>query len=324
MAKPSLTEQLSKAVARNTSAHMQATAKQSSAPDLGHRHTSIPLNKITPNPFQPRIEFDPIEIENLALSISELGLMQPIVVRPLRNTDPTLIAANDEYQIIAGERRWRAHQILQRPTIEAVIIVMADHDMALAALAENLQRANLSDFEVAQSIRGIELALGDRIGSKAKLAEDIGIARSDLYRYYAYDALPSFIIDSLKVSPKTLSRAAASDLKSAMDNAASQGITESVRISALRYAWDQLEHGKITQGQIAHFFIKELSKVGTVLPDSSNNPLNQISNDRNSDIFWKKSGKSIILKLPATALPSHKEAELTAIIRLFLSNIEPM
>lgn len=101
----------------------------------------IPVDKIKVNPFQPRQEFNQTEIEELAQSIQNFGLIQAITVRK----------AKDEYELIAGERRMRAVKYLNKEMIPAVIKDLNDQQMAEIALIENLQRKDLNFLEEAQA-----------------------------------------------------------------------------------------------------------------------------------------------------------------------------
>lgn len=107
----------------------------------GRRISEIPLGQIVRNPFQPRREFDEKEIEELAASIENYGLIQPIVVRE----------QGKGYQIIAGERRYRACHYLGLKEIPAIIEEMDDEQMAAVSLIENLQRRELNYFEEASA-----------------------------------------------------------------------------------------------------------------------------------------------------------------------------
>lgn len=102
----------------------------------------LPYRRVRPNPNQPRTEFDPAGLEELARSIAASGLLQPIVVRP--EPDGT-------FQIVMGERRWRAVGLLGHPTIRASVQTMTDDELADAAIVENLQRRDLSPLEEAHA-----------------------------------------------------------------------------------------------------------------------------------------------------------------------------
>lgn len=116
----------------------------------------INLGLLNPNPFQPRRQFDQNQMDELSRSIAEIGVIQPIVVRKTK----------DLYEIVAGERRWRAAKMAGQSTIPAVVRSFSDREMAEIALIENLQRADLNYFEEAEGYR--------------KLIEDFHVTQEDL------------------------------------------------------------------------------------------------------------------------------------------------
>ncbi len=109
--------------------------------DEKNRIFQIPVDSIIPNPYQPRQTFDSLAIEELANSIREYGIIQPITVRRI---------SRDLYELVTGERRLRAAKSLRRPTIPAIILNVGDNDSAVIALIENLQRKELGFFEEAE------------------------------------------------------------------------------------------------------------------------------------------------------------------------------
>lgn len=137
----------------------------------GEQVISIPLEEIEVNPFQPRRQFDEDKLQELADSITQMGVIQPIIVRRLGNV----------FELIAGERRWRAAKIAKLQTIPAVVKEYTDREVAQAALIENLQREDLNPLEEAVAfqqliaefdIRQEELAL--RLGkSQSTIANKI-------------------------------------------------------------------------------------------------------------------------------------------------------
>ncbi|HUV12837.1 MAG TPA: ParB/RepB/Spo0J family partition protein [Acidobacteriota bacterium] len=121
----------------------------------------LDIELIRPNPLQPRIVFDPEKLEELATSLKSKGILQPIVVRP----------AEGGYQIIAGERRWRASQRAGIQSIPAIIHDVSDREMVELALVENLQRDDLNPIEEAQAYQMMNSQFGltqeqiaDRVG----------------------------------------------------------------------------------------------------------------------------------------------------------------
>ena len=107
---------------------------------------NLPITSVTPDPDQPRKRFDPEALAELAASIKENGLIQPITVRPL---------ADERYMIVAGERRYRAHLLAGLGTIEANIAAITDNERDILAIVENLQRADLTPLEEARAYQRI-------------------------------------------------------------------------------------------------------------------------------------------------------------------------
>jgi ParB family transcriptional regulator, chromosome partitioning protein len=136
-------------------------------PPPGTPLQQLPVAEITPNPLQPRREFKPEELAELRDSLSASGLLQPITVRP----NPSGLG----FQIVAGERRWRAAQALGWDTIPAVIREADDHTLLALALVENLQRSDLNPLEEAEGYRRLSTEFGL---SQQKVAELTGKSRS--------------------------------------------------------------------------------------------------------------------------------------------------
>ncbi len=138
-----------------------AAAPAAAAPTGLPGYREIPVAAVEPNPHQPRKEFDPQQLADLVDSIRAEGLLQPIVVR----------AVGDKFQLIAGERRWRAFQQLKLKAIPARVMTSSDVSSAALAMIENLQRADLNPIEEAHGyaslIRDFDLtqdAAAQRVG----------------------------------------------------------------------------------------------------------------------------------------------------------------
>ncbi len=133
------------------------------AADLLH----LAVDRIDPNPFQPRRHFDPAEVAALAESIKQHGMLQPIIVR----------AAGDRYQLIAGERRLRASIEARLAQIPARVMVLDDRRVSELAMVENLQREDLNALEKANAFRDYLHRYG---GTQEELAGRLGVDRSTL------------------------------------------------------------------------------------------------------------------------------------------------
>lgn len=142
--------------------------KISSAPSEKYEHVQeIEIANIKANPFQPRKHFDSLQLEELAKSISEYGVIQPIIVR----------RSGQGYELVAGERRLRASQILGLKKIPAIVRNLSDKDIAEIALIENLQREDLNYFEEAEGFRRL---LQDFDLTQEEIAKRVGKSQSTI------------------------------------------------------------------------------------------------------------------------------------------------
>lgn len=155
-------------------------------------YVQIALENIKPNKFQPRMVFDELELQSLANSIKELGLLQPIIVRSG--------GESNQYEIISGERRYRAFQLLEKPYIDCIVMDTTDEKNSLLALAENINREDLTDYEIAKSV----IAFKNSFPNKSEYANTLGISRQDLYRLLSFEKLPLEIQQRLDNSPTLL------------------------------------------------------------------------------------------------------------------------
>ncbi|TAL26232.1 MAG: ParB/RepB/Spo0J family partition protein [Frankiales bacterium] len=138
----------------------------------GARFAEIPLDRITPNPLQPREHFDPEALAELVTSIREVGLLQPIVVREIGVDDD-----GPRYELVMGERRWRASQEAGTGTIAAIVRETSDDDMLRDALLENLHRQQLNPLEEAAAYQQLLHEFG---ATHEELADRIGRSRPQI------------------------------------------------------------------------------------------------------------------------------------------------
>ena len=108
---------------------------------------ALPVSSLQPGKYQPRTQMDPASLDELAASIRAQGLMQPILVRPLGNTD------EERFEIVAGDRRWRAAQMAGMSEVPTLIREIPDESALAMALIENIQRENLNPLEEAQGLQ---------------------------------------------------------------------------------------------------------------------------------------------------------------------------
>lgn len=146
----------------------------------------IPIGQITANPGQPRLEFDEDAIQDLASSIKAVGIIQPITLRQV---------SDSSYQIIAGERRYRAAQLAGLQTIPAYVRTADDENVMVMALIENLQRVDLNATEVALSYQHLIEKYGY---TQEALSERVGKNRATVANYLRLLKLPAEIQMALK------------------------------------------------------------------------------------------------------------------------------
>jgi ParB family chromosome partitioning protein len=130
--------------------------------------SSLPIEFLKPNPHQPRRNFDEAALDELAQSIRERGLLQPILVRPI---------GPDAFEIVAGERRWRAAQLARLHDVPVVIRELSDEDAAEIALIENVQRVDLSPLEEAKAYERLVKVYRR---SPEEIAKAVGKSRSHI------------------------------------------------------------------------------------------------------------------------------------------------
>src|SRR3712207_363009 len=139
----------------------------------------IPLDQIAPNSDQPRSLFNEEALQELAVSIREIGIIQPITLRQV---------AENRFQIIAGERRWRASQMAGLKTIPAYIRTIKDENVMEMALVENIQREDLNSIEIALAYEH----LLERSGmTQEKVSERVGKSRTAITNYLRLLKLPA-------------------------------------------------------------------------------------------------------------------------------------
>ncbi len=143
-------------------------AEHELAPVPGARFAEIPVDSIVPNPKQPRQIFDDEALAELKVSIEEVGFLQPIVVREI---------GRDKYELVMGERRWRAAQAIGRDVIPAIVRDTQDDAMLRDALLENIHRANLNPLEEAAAYQQLLEEFG---ATHEELAKRIGRSRPQI------------------------------------------------------------------------------------------------------------------------------------------------
>ena len=182
---------------------------ENTAPDITHNAnmgdiaavagaiSNIDIRKIEANPFQPRTEFDETALKELSASIKQQGIIQPITVRKM---------GYDKYQIISGERRYRASLLAGIESLPAYVRIADDQAMLEMALVENIQRENLNALEVAISYKRL---IDECHISQEMLADKVGKERSTVTNYLRLLKLPPQIQLAIKESKITMGHARA-------------------------------------------------------------------------------------------------------------------
>jgi ParB family chromosome partitioning protein len=163
---------------------LSALIPDAAAPSLNDRSLDVDTDLLRPNPFQPRTAIDETKIEELARSIRANGVIQPIVVR----------RASDGYEIVAGERRWRASQRAGLLKVPVVVRDIPDDRLLAAALIENIQREDLNPVEEAHAYR----RLADEYHlTQEQIADAVGKDRSSVANYLRLLRLPQEVLAGL-------------------------------------------------------------------------------------------------------------------------------
>jgi ParB family chromosome partitioning protein len=143
----------------------------------------VPIEFIRPNPRNPRREFTPAQLDELANSIRERGIIQPIAVRPVRG-------ANDSFEIIAGERRWQAAQRAGLHDVPVVVLDVSDVEALELAIVENVQREDLNPLEEAS---GYQALIDEFKYHQDEIAKVVGKSRSHIANMLRLLKLPEFV-----------------------------------------------------------------------------------------------------------------------------------
>jgi ParB family chromosome partitioning protein len=155
-------------------------AKTTETSEVAKGMMSVPIDSIEPNPDQPRKKFLKDDLDDLAGSIVEKGIIQPLIVRKIDNK-------NDTYQIVAGERRWRAAQIARIHSIPVIVREFNDLEVLEVAIIENIQRSDLNPIDEA---RGYQQLMSRFSHTQEKLSKVLGKSRSHIANLLRLLTLP--------------------------------------------------------------------------------------------------------------------------------------
>ncbi|BBU31023.1 hypothetical protein BTHE68_47570 [Burkholderia sp. THE68] len=259
------------------------------------------VSEIVPNPWQPRQVFNDAKLAQLAESIREAGLVQPIVVRRV----------GAGYQIVAGERRWRAHKMIGKETIKVLVVELSDEEMAMLALVENVAREDLCDYEISRSIRRTEKEFPNR----KRMAEALGISRSELYRYLSFGELPEFVVQDLDVQPRLLGATAAEGVVSVL-----RGRDGAAREVA-KGLWAKVVAGDLDQSKLGKAIKQALDDAGKPVVSVSDRSIDKIFSGGSQAGSITKDSAGLTVKIKAGVLTAENEKRIRELFtQLFADN----
>ncbi len=240
--------------------------------------SEISIEQIEVNPFQPRREFDLDSLQELAISIKELGIIQPLTVRKL---------GYDKFQLISGERRFRASQIAKIKKIPVYIRIANDQAMLEMALVENIQREELNPVEIAQSYQRL---IDDCKLTQQKMSERIGKKRSTITNYLRLLKLPAEILVSLRDGNISMGHARA------LVNIKNQNTQINIFRDALSNKFTVREIEQIVKDFGNSKYVKTTNKKKTIYSFEHQKLANELSNKLEKKVKLKvsKNGKGII------------------------------
>lgn len=252
---------------------------------------------IEANPWQPRKFFDDNELELLKGSIRAYGVMSPVAVRAHPSTPGA-------YQLIAGERRTRASRQLGFSTIPAVVLEMSDAEMGAQALAENIVRADLSDYEIGMALVELKGSFPDKL----EMAETFGISRTQLYRYLSFADLPDYVKAVLANNPTLLPAYISADLVRFLKSSPQAPSQESVE-----HALNQVVAGKLEVRDLISYLSHLVAPTG-----SGAAPRTPTSDRTKTVVLFKgkrvgllaKDADSLQVKLKRSSLSADQEQQI--------------
>ena len=262
-------------------------------PDIAEHVFLIEVNKITPNPYQPRREFDEEELKNLANSIREFGILQPLVVTKI--VEETDGAVNVRYQLIAGERRFRAASMIGLERVPAVIKNVAlDKERLEMAIVENVQRADLNPIESARAYNRLadEFKLTQR-----EIAQRIGKSREVIANTMRLLNLPTNVQDA--VSKGQLGESQARLLLTVDDPGVQQTLFEEIlrgnlSVREVKHKIDYLKSAKRGEAQVASGQVAQVDAEAISIKQ-------QLEEALGSTVTVEKAGSSGTIKIQFTS-----------------------
>ncbi len=268
-----------------------------------NRVLSLPIAWIVPNPNQPRQTFDPEKLDELAISIAQYGLLQPITVQ---------FAGKNRYELIAGERRLLACRRLHMQEIPALIMDLPQSDSAALALIENIQRCSLNYFEEARAIDNLIHLLGE---TQQMVAKRLGKTQSTIANKLRLLKFPPNMQEKLLSYPLT-ERHARALLPLASDDRLSAAIDmvieKSWNVSQTEQYVEQLLHPQTEEKPKRLFIVKDLrifmntiKKATDTMKQSGINAKTEIKEDEENVVYTIRIPKKSAYKSSATMPVKH-------------------
>lgn len=181
----------------------------------------VDINLIRPGKYQPRQNFNEENLDSLISSIREKGIIQPLVIRPLTTNN------KGPYEIIAGERRWRAAKTLNYDTVPAIIRICSDEEALEVALIENIQRDDLSPIEEAEAYQRL---MNEFQYTQEQLAKAVGKSRSHVANTLRLNMLPPHVKSLIKDGKITAGHARALMTSQNMDDMVEKIVNENLNV----------------------------------------------------------------------------------------------
>jgi len=219
-----------------------AAASPQAASGVGNQGFQLlGIDQLVPGKFQPRRYFDEDELRALATSLEKSGVLQPLLVRPLSATDGAKGAA--QFEIIAGERRWRAAQLAKLHTVPVIVQALSDSVALEVGIIENVQRADLNPIEEAE---GYQRLIEEFSYTQAELAETIGKSRSHIANILRLTSAPPKVRDGLIMGTLSMGHARALLGHPQADQLVKKIISDGLSVRAVEalVAQTKSDHGK--------------------------------------------------------------------------------
>lgn len=263
----------------------------------------IAIEHITPNPRNARIEFKQETLDTLAKSIESEGLLNPITVRQM---------GLNKYQIVAGERRYRACKQLGFEKIECIVVALSDEQTDFLMLTENLVREDVSTYEIAKGVIEFE----NNYPTKKEFAKLLGISRQKLYKLLSYKRLPNSVLEVLGRNPSLLPDYAAEQIATLENKGHEMTVMEPIILQAL----DLVKEGKMESSRVGEFVKDNLKNEGLEKKPVLKTVKHDLSN-KNGDKLgsFKKTAKGITISLDAGYLNDDLEQKIMAYLQETLS-----